>query len=696
MNLLLARDLDLPAALPLFFSAFAQQIEQFRRTGAGWRQVRCLTEWYACFTCVEKPFVTLQPALEAYMATPRSADESFSVWCLFVFLSTAFLNTEEECALAWCQFVDRILSGLFAPQHRGSELCCAEAVKGVELALQGVVEVVRGSPALPEEVEASGSFSRLCGQHTARPLVSRKLLQTTFLLAESQHLSSCLTLLSFVNFSPFSFASFAALSSFLHLHMQLCVFSEDREEDPSSFHPLDVQWFLSLSRDHQAECDPFCQAVIPAVNALATEFPSLYMISMNDCTDDPWCDFLSPDWAAVFSLRFRDASSAGALPASFSFSSPTTAPNVSFFFMPSSSLLSTLTSLLFAGTAFTVNAAYSRIEAILSAVQASTAEALPSESVSPTSFLSYSLFVALLSKCFLLHLPFCAPATLTADPLPSIAQIAPIASIPSFLLLPFLLPLYSSSITFSSLSRDTQSILLRSLPLLFVHESSLHSPLLRECSDMRQQVLFFLCCSNYAFSSVSFPCLVAALPSYYSHTNTPKETVNEMAERVVKQPQLAKCLLLYTLVHAASLQESVYDLLLGVVKNIAVRAERLFMDCLFPPDGTHYCCEASGTIHVLCAFDSVAFARMVTLSNEVLTLFLRHVLCSVHCCMEENTTLRCECGDCQDALQPEAITLRAFAMHLQERLTQNLRSLAKLPMVKAHPLFSLIREHFAV
>ena len=722
MNLLLARDLDLTAALPACLAAFTRQIEQFRVAGERWRQIRCLAEWYACFACLEAPFATLRPALEAFVGAPPSAGACFGVWCLFTFLCTAFLNTEEENAQVWCHLVDRSLSELLEPQRRSSDLCCAEATEGIELALQGVVEVVRVNPTLPEGAAENGSFFTLRGQFASRPLVSRRLLQTFFLLAESQRLASCLSLLSFFEFSPFAFASFSSLSSFLHLHLQLCVFSEEREDDSSSFRPLDVQWFLSLSHDHPPNGDPFCEAVIPAVNALTEAFPSLYLVSLNDRTDDTWCDFISPDWASVLALRFK-APPATTTPAtfSFSFSSPAAAPDTAFF-MPSASLLSTLTSLLFANTPNTVDAAYHRIEAVLSALQAVTSETPTNETVTndntnetvtnsiinetvtndittaahstPTSFLSYSLFVALLSRCFLLHLPFCTPTTLTTDPLATVAQIAPIASLPSFLLFPFLLPLYTSSIAFSSLSHDTQVALLRSLPLLSLHSPSLSSPLLRECSIARQQLLFFLCRSNHAFSSVSFPCLVAALSGYCAHAPTPKETAVEMAERVAKQPALARCLLLYTLVHATSLPESVYELLVGVVKNVAVRAESLFMECLFPADAMHYCREASGVIHVLCAFDSVTFARMVTASNEVLTLFLRHVLCSVHCCVGANATLRCECGNCQETLQPEATVLREYVTRLQERLTQNLRSIAKTPMVKTHPLFSLVREHF--
>ena len=175
-----------------------------------------------------------------------------------------------------------------------------------------------------------------------------------------------------------------------------------------------------------------------------------------------------------------------------------------------------------------------------------------------------------------------------------------------------------------------------------------------------------------------------------------KENTAEMAQRVTKNSTLTQQLLLFILTHLASCQESVYETLLGLVRNVAVRAESLFLACVFPPGGAHYCREATGRIHVLCSFDSVTFLRMVTQSDETLSLFLKDVLCSVHNCSEPCPTLRCECGECQQSIHEESAVLRNYVTRLQERLVQYLRLLVKEPAMKNHPFLPLLRSHFVL
>lgn len=718
MNLLLSNEYDLAEVLSLCLRTFRQQVTQFRYEAERWRQTQCLAEWYQCFVCIESPFSVLKPVLEKALTEERSVEDCFGWWCCFVFMCEVFVNTEEEKQKEWCALLDSALPSLFIHDRLHSELCCAEGVKGVVLAVESVMDIVRVRPTPPEQHASLTVLQGAC----SKPLFSSLLLR--FLYSFSLDVSldasldaslnaslnssgvihdqmSPLSLLSLCQYNPFGFETVQDVSSFLLLQLQLRVFQEEREQEEEAFHPIDVQWFVSLCGNPDSIPDVFCKVVIPALNSITEQYPSLYLITMNDCTSDTWCDSLSDDWSRVFALRFKATPSSENNPLvhSFTLSSPSRSVDDTWsttpFLMPSSSLLSFLTSLLFADCR-SASDSFERLSGVVSLLKKKTDEQNTGDV--PSSFLSYSLLIALLANCWTLHSASCVDRFDTGDWLSIASSLAPLPSLPSFILYPFLLPLYSSAPSFNELAPITQYCLLRCLPLLSRHGSPLlRSPFTQLCWSRRQQILYYFCQSNGVSSSVSFFSFIRALPLYCARpAMQSKENTAEMAQRVTKNSTLTQKLLLFILTHLASCQESVYETLLGLVRNVAVRAESLFLACMFPPGGAHYCCEATGRIHVLCSFDSVTFLRMVTQSDETLSLFLKDVLCSVHNCSEPCPTLRCECGECQQSIHEESAVLRNYVTRLQERLVQYLRLLVKEPAMKNHPFLPLLRSHFVL
>ena len=609
------------------------------------------------------------------------------------------MNTEEEKQKEWCALLDNALPSLFIHDRLHSELCCVEGVRGVALAVESVMDIVRVRPALPGQHVSFTVLQGACSQPFFSSLLLRWLYSFSCLNASS---STPLSLLSLYQYNPFEFQTIQDVSSFLLLQLQLCVFQEEREEEEKVFHPLDVQWFASFYDRHDSIPDAFCKVVIPALNSITEQYPSLYLITMNDCTSDTWCDSLSDDWSRVFALHFKASPSSESNPvvSSFTLSSPSHSVDDTWhsapFLMLSSTLLSFLASLLFADCQTTL-ASFERLSSVISLLKKKVDEQDACDV--PSFFLSYSLFVALLAKCWTLRSAYCTdPYDESVDWLLIASSLAPLNSLPSFILCPFLLPLYSSSLSFSELPPTTQCALLRCLPLLSRHGSPLlRSPFTQRCWRRRQQILYYFCQSNDVSSPVPFFSFIRALPLYCSRpAMQSKESVAEMAQRITKNPPLTQQLLLFILAHLTSCQESVYEPLLGLARNVAVRSESLFLSCLFPPGGAHYCCESTGIIHVLCSFDSVTFLKMVTQSNETLSLFLKDVLCSVHSCNQPCLTMRCECGECQQSIREESVVLRNYVMRLQERLVQYLRLLMKEPMMKKSSFLPLLRSHFVL
>lgn len=707
MNLLLSNEYDLAAVLSLCLRTFRQQVTQFRYEAERWRQTQCLAEWYQCFVCIESPFGVLKPVLEKALTEERSVEDCFGWWCCFVFMCEAFVNTEEEEQKEWCVLLDSALPSLFIHDRLHSELCCAEGVKGVVLAVESVMDIVRVCPAPPEQHASLTVLQGAC----SKPLFSSLLLRYLYSFSMSASLNtsaathdlmSPLSLLSLCQFNPFGFETVQDVSSFLLLQLQLRVFQEEREQEEEAFHPIDVQWFVSLCGNHVSIPDVFCTVVIPALNSITEQYPSLYLITMNDCTSDTWCDSLSDDWSRVFALRFKAAPSSENNPLvhSFTLSSPSRSVDDTWsttpFLMLSSSLLSFLTSLLFADCR-SASDSFERLSSVVSLLKKKADEQNPGDL--PSSFLSYALFIALLAKCWTLRSACCIDSCDDSGDWLSIASsLAPLHSLPSFILYPFLLPLYSSAPSFSELAPIKQYCLLRCLPLLSRHGSPLlRSSFTQHCWSRRQQILYYFCQSNGVSSSVPFFSFIRALSLYCARpAMQSKENTAEMAQRVTKNPTLTQQLLLFVLTHLTSCQERVYETLLGLTRNVAVRSESLFLACVFPPGGAHYCCETMGRIHVLCSFDSVTFLRMVTQSNETLSLFLKDVLCSVHNCSEPCPTLRCECGEYQQSVHDESAVLRNYVTRLQERLVQYLRLLVKEPVMKNHSVLPLLRSHFVL
>lgn len=291
---------------------------------------------------------------------------------------------------------------------------------------------------------------------------------------------------------------------------------------------------------------------------------------------------------------------------------------------------------------------------------------------------SYSILITVLSKClleFFVEFPpdwDCVPK----HNLLSIAEeIAPLDTIPAFLLFPFLLP------SFFSEEANSFPSLLRCFPLFVSTFPGVSPPV--SLQSLHDWIRWVFCHSH---QSPSFPANLAqtaqALELHWLHETMRDDFPAEsFVDRLAENEPILRSFVMSLLSRLSTYPERTHQFSLQVMRHLIDKKPSLLMECLFPAE--HRCDLAEGCVTILCGISETAFRSLVS-QGENVTRFLEDVLCAMNVCISPR----------ERRVESEMEPVRALEYQLRERILQRLRFLLQNKVWRENRLFASIRSLF--
>ena len=291
---------------------------------------------------------------------------------------------------------------------------------------------------------------------------------------------------------------------------------------------------------------------------------------------------------------------------------------------------------------------------------------------------SYSILITVLSKClleFFVEFPpdwDCVPK----HNLLSIAEeIAPLDTIPAFLLFPFLLP------SFFSEEANSFPSLLRCFPLFVSTFPGVSPPV--SLQSLHDWIRWVFCHSH---QPPSFPANLAqtaqALELHWLHETMRDDFPAEsFVDRLAENEPILRSFVMSLLSRLSTYPERTHQFSLQVMRHLIDKKPSLLMECLFPAE--HRCDLAEGCVTILCGISETAFRSLVS-QGENVTRFLEDVLCAMNVCISPR----------ERRVESEMEPVRALEYQLRERILQRLRFLLQNKVWRENRLFASIRSLF--
>ena len=291
---------------------------------------------------------------------------------------------------------------------------------------------------------------------------------------------------------------------------------------------------------------------------------------------------------------------------------------------------------------------------------------------------SYYILITVLSKCLLQYFLLFPPDwnSVPKHSLLSIAEeIAPLDTLPAFLLFPFLLP------SFFSEEESSFPSLLRCFPLFVSTFPGVSPPSMLQ--SIHDWIRWVFCHSH---QQPSFPANVSqtsqALELHWMHETMREDFPAEsFADRLSENEPILRSFVMILLSRLSSFPERTHQFSLQVMRHLIDKKQSVLMECLFPAE---HCCDITeGCVTILCGISETAFRSLITQGDNV-TRFLEDVLCEMHVCVSPRGT----------RMETDMDSVRALEYQLRERILQRLRYILQNKTWRENRLFPSIRSLF--
>ena len=184
----------------------------------------------------------------------------------------------------------------------------------------------------------------------------------------------------------------------------------------------------------------------------------------------------------------------------------------------------------------------------------------------------------------------------------------------------------------------------------------------------------------------------------YSKKIILNDQISQVVSHLLKYPQLSSELISYCCYHIQFLSENEYQFLLHLSIEL-IKKQPKYLQQQFENQSKNHSCNLSTSLVLYCTYlDKEVFSSLFQATRSELTdCFIECVLCSQHHCKREGLYNRCCCLACKDhcVKENDLSILRESLQSRREQMIQYIHLLLPGKSLQQHPFYPLLKQCFS-